>query len=392
MRIALDARAASHPQRGGFKTYTEGLIQGLAEVDGSNQYVLYVDRDYHPGFPLPKNFDVKVVSSKPRLIGAGWREQVALPRLLRRGKYDLAHFPCNTAPMHYSIPFVVTIHDLIPVLYSPRVLSSLHRTDLHQFCIKMYVRALIGVAARQARRVITVSQASRQDLIERYHIIPEKILVVPQAPGVAFKPHEPSQARQIVASEFGIREEYLLALGSADPRKNVTAVIQVYADLPSALREKYRLVLVLAHATLRERIRSLIAVKGLVDRVTVLVNPPELVGLYNAATVFVFPSLYEGFGMPVLEAMACGTPVVASNCSSIPEVVGEAALLVDPTQSAKIAEAVQKILADDVLRMELRDRGLRRAAQFSWERTARETLRVYESCPGYSREHQAERS
>jgi glycosyltransferase involved in cell wall biosynthesis len=150
--------------------------------------------------------------------------------------------------------------------------------------------------------------------------------------------------------------------------------------LDTNLRQRYRLVVVLAHSALRHRLESLVASSGIVGRVTFLNSPSQLVWLYNAAAVFVFPSLYEGFGIPALEAMACGTPVVASNRSSIPEVVGDAALLVDPTQPAEIASAVQRVLTDARLRKELRERGLERAAQFSWERTARETLAVYEAC------------
>src|SRR5262245_2637439 len=168
----------------------------------------------------------------------------------------------------------------------------------------------------------------------------------------------------------------MLAIGSADPRKNLASLIRAYAQLPTELIERYRLALVWSHRSLQDRLLTLARELGVADRITSVHGPTDqqLCQLYSAASVFVFPSLYEGFGLPPIEAMACGAPVVSSNTSSLPEVLGDAALLVDPTSTAGIAQAIAAVLTDPALREDLRRRGLARAGQFSWEQTARQTL------------------
>jgi glycosyltransferase involved in cell wall biosynthesis len=196
-----------------------------------------------------------------------------------------------------------------------------------------------------------------------------------------FVPQPSRQAKDVVASEFGIHGDYILTIGSSDPRKNVKAAIEAYFRLSPELQECYSLVVVLAHGALRERLTAQVDSLGLAGRVLFLNSQPhdKLVWLYSAASLFLFLSLYEGFGMPPAEAMACGTPVIVSNLSSLPEVVGDAGVLVDPKDPPAVANAVAAVLQNAALRASLSDRGLRQAAQYSWERTARETEAVYKA-------------
>jgi glycosyltransferase involved in cell wall biosynthesis len=231
--------------------------------------------------------------------------------------------------------------------------------------------------------VITVSRQSCQDLIKYLPVNPKKINVIPEAASLHF--HPLNEAEYLPALErHGIRRPYILSVGSLEPRKNLLRLLEAYARL-----EGSRPSLVIAGA--RNYWKSSPVVEtvsrlGLEQHVrfTGYVEDADLPALYSAASLFVFPSLYEGFGLPVLEAMACGTPVVTSSVSSLPEVAGDAALLVDPRDVDAIASAMRRILDDSDLAADLRARGLARAAQFSWERTARETLAVYEKVLGKS--------
>jgi glycosyltransferase involved in cell wall biosynthesis len=377
LRIAIDARAASHPQRGGFKTYTEGLILGLTCVDHDNQFILYTERPGNLGFGLPGNFAVKVIPGRPRLLGAGFREQILLPLQLRRDAVDVAHFPCNTGPLIFRGRGVVTAHDLIPLYSSPEPSERRGQQSVYQSLLRLYARWVVPRTVRSATYVITGSSASKQDIIARIGLPTDRIIVIPYAHSERFRPLDRQQAADVVRSAYGVESRYVLALGSADPRKNVVSIIEAYAGLPPTFRRNYQLVVVLSHGALRSSLERIVERLGLTGRVRFLEGPSSLLELFNASVLFVFPSLYEGFGLPVLEAMACGTPVITSRTGALLEVSADAAILVDPTDVGQIKQAIESVLTNPDLRSALAERGLARAREFSWERTARQTLEVY---------------
>lgn len=212
-----------------------------------------------------------------------------------------------------------------------------------------------------------------------YRIDPRKLFVIPLGYAPIFRVIGRQQAKGIAEKTFGIEGRFILALGSADPRKNLQGVIRAYQMLNDDLKSQYRLTLVLNHADVEERVNKEITRYELKDRVSLVMRPSqeELVALYNAADVFLFPSFVEGFGLPALEAMACGTPTIVSNRSSLPEVTGDAGLLVSPDDPQEIAAQLERVLTNQSLKIELSERGLRRAGHFSWQRTARMTLDVY---------------
>jgi glycosyltransferase involved in cell wall biosynthesis len=293
-------------------------------------------------------------------------EQALLPRSAARAGVDLLHSLASTAPLRGRFRRVVTIHDLIYARF-PEAHSGLREKGM---------RVLVPQAARRSDRVIVDSQSTRSDLIELLGIATERIDVVPLGLG-AVRRAAPLPERE-TRSRFQLGErEVVLSLSAKRPHKNLLALIEALARIPS----EHRPLLVLPgyptayEHELRERARAL-GVAGDV-RFPAWVSAEELEGLWGLARAFVFPSLYEGFGLPVLEAMARGVPVACSSASSLPEVAGDAALLFDPHEEGAIAQAVSRLLGDDELRGRLRTLGLTQAERFTWERTARATLESY---------------
>lgn len=379
MRIGIDARFLTHPQAGGFKTYTENLVAALARVDSENEYLLYLDRSPHDGLPLPRqsNFATRVVPGTWPLFGMPWREQVRLARQAARDRLDLLHSPSLTAPFWLACPSVVTIHDMI--WRFAEKFSGRKPTSGKRQLMDWYYRWVPQVAARNAAAIITVSNASKDSIREHLGVPPDRVFVTYEAASPIYRPLKDMEQLAVLRRKYDLPPHFVLAMGSADPRKNIATLVRAYARLPEELQAKYPLAIVWTHRFLAASLEEQIAALGLREGVRFLerVSDDDLVGLYNAAALFVFPSRYEGFGLPLLEAMACGTPVVAANNSSIPEIVGDAARLVNAESALAIADAITELLTDLALRRTLVEYGFKRAAGFSWDRCARETIAVY---------------
>jgi glycosyltransferase involved in cell wall biosynthesis len=378
MRIGIDARFLTHPQKGGFKTYTENLVAALACVDDGNEYVLYVDRapDQTTKIPQHPNFTYKVLKQLPG-IGMPWREQVALSLRTAGDKIDLLHSPCLTAPLVHACPLVMTIHDMIWLF--PQQYSRSGKSSLQWKLMEWYQLTIPRIASRRAKAILTVSQVSKDDIVKYLDVDPGLIHVTHGAVSSSFRPIADAEKAQSLRTKYGLDSKFILALGSSDPRKNIATLVYAYALLPENLRAEYHLAIVWTAPVLATSISEIIEDLNISPFVHFLFQVPneDLVFLYNEASLFVFPSLYEGFGLPVLEAMACGTPVIAANTSSIPEIAGEAALLVEAEDTKGISGAMEQVLSDDRLASEMVQKGLMRNAMFSWEKCARETLMVY---------------
>ncbi len=380
MRIGIDARFLTHPQCGGFKTYTECLVAALAIVDADNRYILYVDRppDEDAAVPRAENFELRIVPGALPMIGMLLREQVRLPRQIARDRLDLFHSPVLTAPLHIGCPLVLTLHDMIwrfPGVYNDRRPRALRRR-----LMDAYYRSIPERAARKAAIILAVSQASKSDIVRILGMAEEKVIVTHEAARGVFQPLKDRRQLEAVRTRFNLPPEFIMGICASDPRKNLDTLVEAYAVLPSDLRKKFPLVVMWGHDRLTGTLAKRITELGLDGQVLFRRLGPkaeEMALLYNAATLFVFPSLYEGFGLPPLEAMACGTPVVVANNSSIPEVVGDAAVLVDASDAGNLASGIAEVLADETRRAELSTKGMARAAVFSWERCARETVEAY---------------
>ncbi len=292
-------------------------------------------------------------------------EQCVQPFVLRRLGADLAHGPVFVAPLAAPCPVVVTVHDLSFVRF-PRLFRPANR---------LYLGALTRLSARRARRVIAVSAHAADETAHLLGVPRARIDVVYHGVDPQFRPL-PAETVQRFRAAAGLPERFVLFLGTLEPRKNLVRLVEAFARLRDPA---LKLVIAGGRGWYDEEVHARVEALELNDRVVFpgYVPAEDLPLWYNAAAVFAFPSLYEGFGMPVLEAEACGTPVLTSNCSALPEAAGNGALLVDPLQVEAIAAGLERLFHDETLRGELRQRGLAHAARFTWQQTAAETVAVY---------------
>jgi glycosyltransferase involved in cell wall biosynthesis len=292
---------------------------------------------------------------------------ILIPLYCRRSSIDLLHMPANLIPASAPCPVVVTIHDTI--LYQPnRKLTFWQRNYFLPACKR---------SAINAHLILTVSESSKNDIINTFNIPPEKIVVTNLAASAKFRVQTDDQIRAI--KEKYQLDRFILTVGSLETRKNLKRVFLAF----SHLHEKFPNLKLVHAGPINWQNDDLLSEPNRLDLKNDIlflgkVSEDDLISLYNAARVFVFPSIYEGFGLPVVEAMACGCPVVTSNVSSIPEVAGKAAFLIDPLDEQQIEDAIADIISDPDLASKLREAGLERATHFSWERCAKETLKVYQ--------------
>jgi glycosyltransferase involved in cell wall biosynthesis len=310
-------------------------------------------------------------------LPVGWMT-VGLPVRALIDRLSLCHFPSGIVPYRFPVPAIVTGFDL-----------TWHRmAHLFEPALSDLLRAAYGVSMRRADHVIAVSECTRRDLMGLYGTPPDRITVVPLAPDPLMRPLDP-QVAAATCTRYDLTRPYLLYVGSFYPNKNLPSLLRAYHAAFEARADRPQLILV-GPPSPREALEALMAsarATGLSDHVRYLGYVPraDMPALYSGALAFVFPSLYEGFGLPPLEAMACGTPVVCSKAASLPEVVGDAALVFDPADEDEISAALARIVADESLREDLAGRGLARSRHFSWERTASETWAVYERVIGERR-------
>jgi glycosyltransferase involved in cell wall biosynthesis len=380
LRIGINALFLQRPATGSGQ-HLFHLLEGLDAYDKENTYALLSPRfrrAYSVSWPhLSDRFrNVEVVSMLARLgenVEKAWWEQIGLQNSGRREKVDILHCPYFASPLFPIFPTVVTIHDVIPLILKDYAYRR--QTVLYN--------ALVSAAAKRAQAIIAVSQCSKRDIERTLHIASHKIHVIGNAVDESFRPIHDSWLLGSVRERYNIAERYVLYFGGFDLRKNVPRLIRSYAQLPTKLRGEHQLVIagrlnLLGHPVYPDP-RPLIRELDLDGQVilTGQIREQDKVPLYSGATAFVFPSLYEGFGMPVLEAMACGVPVLTSNGSALPEVAGDAGLLVDPTSESEIAAGIERLLEDEALRSELAARARERSRFFTWRQVAEQTVEVY---------------
>jgi glycosyltransferase involved in cell wall biosynthesis len=360
----------------GIGTYIRNIVRELARFDRETDYVLICqEADREVAASLGENFRTSVDTSGPYTI----REQFSLPFSLLRTRAHVFHEPHYVLPPLTPCRSVVTIHDCIHLRF-PQYLPK--RGAL------AYARAQMGSAARRSHRILTVSEASKRDILYYFSVPPEKITVIPNAIDERFSTEPAEDDVRRVTERYQLDGDFVLYVGNVKPHKNVERLIEAFSLLRKGGREDLKLVIIGDEISKYPGLRRLVHRLQLDRQVRFLGFVPDatLAALYGLASVFVFPSLYEGFGLPPLEAMAFGTPVVTSNVSSLPEVVGDAALLIDPLSPSEISAAIARVLDDDALRAELVRRGYERVRTFSWARSVKRIREVYsELCPGASR-------
>ncbi len=347
----------------GIASYIYSLLPHLPATATEMECTVFLSEKRYGGAPGLRLQVSRLPTDRPA-VRILW-EQALLPLVARREGIDLLHNMAFVGPVASTCPFIVTVHDL-SFLFYPHSFRPLRRS---------YLRLFARISVRRARRVIAVSESTKRDLVETYGISPAKIDVVHNGVDGSFQPL-PSDQVAAFRRQKGLPDRFVLFVGTLEPRKNIVGLLDAYAKLPEG---RPPLVLVGGKGWFYDEIFCRVEALGLNNEVRFagFVPTEELPLWFNAADLFVYPSMYEGFGLPPLEAMACGTAVITSTTSSLPEVVGQAGQLVDPTDSDALAAAMSKVLGDRDLRREMEAAGLEQAAGFSWGEAARKTVDSY---------------
>ena len=365
MRVAIDARKLHDF---GIGTYTRNLLRHLARIDHDSEYVLLCHQsDLGIGAQLGTNFRTVLEPSPNYSI----REQIHVPWVLQRERPDVFHAPHYVMPPAVRCRSLVTIHDCIHLMF-PQYLPNR--------AAYVYARAAMWGATRRSDRILTVSEASKRDIVHFLNVRPEKIVVVHNAIDERFRVTPSEEAVARVRERYQLDHRFVLYVGNIKPHKNLVRLIEAFDGLRKRGFDELTLLIIGDEISKLPALRRAVHSHKLHKHVRFLGYLPDdqLAILYRLAAVFVFPSLSEGFGLPPLEAMACGAPVVTSNVSSLPEVTGGAAVLVDPYDVESIVDGIARVLSDPALREELRVKGIARAQEFSWERSVARTRGIYQ--------------
>ncbi|MFC2054636.1 glycosyltransferase family 4 protein [Chloroflexota bacterium] len=370
MRIGIDATALP-PQPGGAGNYIIQLIRSLASLETDSHFTVFAYQSGYGLFDVPTSpqLDWFLFPDKSPARRLLW-EQTTLPRLVRRSNVALLHSLHYTKPLSLSCASVVTFHDMTFFLYP----------HLHTRSKRIFFPTAIRLSARLADALIAVSENTKKDAVRLLGVPGDKITAIPHGVGEEFHPITDTRLLEDIRRKYSLPQDFILNVGVVEPRKNLTLLLKSYQRLHSQ-GISLPLVIVGGLGWMYEDVFRLVESLGIKEQVhfTGYVSSHDLPIVYNLSRVFVYPSIYEGFGLPPLEAMACGTPVITTAVSSMPEHVGDAGILIPPQDEKALTNALQKLINDSTIQEELSSKGPERASQFTWKRTAQETLKVYQS-------------
>ena len=367
MRFSIDAHTIGRHLTGN-EVYVRNLLENYARLDRESQFVVYVCSE-QAASAIPNRFEKRYVAVNPFV-----RLGVHLSQLLMSDKPDLLHVQ-YTAPLYCPVPLVVSVHDV----------SYLERPEYFTASRRWQLQLSVGNTVPRAARIVTPSEFSRQRILSAYKLDPDLIDVIYNAVSPEFRPISPTAAFTRVSNRFGVQWPFVLCVGDLQPRKNQIGLISAFAELLQERPELPHHLLLVGKPTLfAPKVYEAAKQSGIADRIhfTGFVNDEDLLYLYNAAEIFVFPSFYEGFGLPILEAQACGRAVACSNTSAMPEVADSAALLFDPNSQEEMRLAMRDLLIDPELRQRMERLGQKNVSRFSWEKAASKTLDVYYDVAG----------
>ena len=358
-RIAIDARWLV----GGIGTYTRHLLRGLKE-SGKGFLVRAITREQHKAEVEGICDEISILNTPIYTA----REQWMLPRIA--SGHDLLHVPHYNAPIFVGVPLVITLHDVIH-LSDP--------SSRRSYKSRLYAWPMLKIVTRRAQHVITVSEYSRKQIINRLRVAPAKVTAIHNGVNRDLVPLDPQQARNAVAATVKSNDPYVLYVGSLKTYKNVSVLLNAFAQHCDVARTNHRLLIVGDGSKKKEALMREAAALRIASRITIVhgVDQSLLSAMYSAADVFVMPSTMEGFGLPVIEAMACGTPVISSDATCLPEVGGDAALYFDPRNPEQLARHLAAMLASSEMRQQFREKGLQRARQFTWQDSVKKHMDVY---------------
>lgn len=368
MRIGLDGRASKWYRGTGIGNYTYQLISNLSKEDKHNDYIIFMPEDSDLEFKPVRNFNIKNISSSKR---DNFWDEVNIPNILGDNEVDIYHVPQNGIglPNKKICPFVITLHDVIPLKMPETVGENYLRIFNEE----------IPEIVKKCDGIITVSNYSKKDIAETLSFPEDKIYVTYLSNEKIYKRENSEYSKILMRNHYGIEGDYILYVGGFSPRKNILGLIRAYSYLVQKYNIKEKLVIAGKKGKSYEMYRDEAAKLRVENKVLFpgFIELNHMPYLYSASELFVYPSFYEGFGLPPIEAMACMVPVITSNVTSIPEIAGDAAILVDPYDTDKLAEEMRRVLCDDSLRKKLILRGLSKVSKLSFRKTARETLEIY---------------
>lgn len=368
MKIGIEARWITY-NKTGFGNYALNLLKELGNIDDKNEFLVYLNSDFSNNEIFSKpNFKKRVIKTPP-----GIYKHISIPLdiITKKRKFDFFHFLYNAPSLLLPCPFILTIHD-VSYKYIPNMLSKRNLLSIN-------TQLLLN--AKKASKIITVSESSKKDIINFYKIPEEKIKVIYEGVDDSFRPMNGDQERRGIVEKYGLPSKFLLYVGTYLPHKNLETLLYAYHELRR--NQKISQVLVLAGKKGRnyDVISHLISKLCLDKDVKTIgfVRDEDLPYIYNLSDLFIFPSIYEGFGLPLLEAMACGVPVISSDTSCLPEIGGNAALYFSPKEIEELARKIFSVITNKNLRNDLIARGFRRAKLFSWKTMAEKTLHLYQN-------------
>jgi glycosyltransferase involved in cell wall biosynthesis len=372
MRIGIEAQRIFRPKKHGMDVVAIELIRNLQQIDRKNEYVVFCNKGVKDDTIVESpNFQINKFSA---LTYADW-EQLYLPLEVKKQKLDLLHCTANTAPLRCKIPILLTLHDII-------YLENVNfKGTAYQNLGNLYRRWLVPKIAKKASLILTVSQFEKENILRRLQLQEDKVEVLYNGVSPQFNANYPAQQIEAFRNQYSLPSQYIMFLGNTAPKKNTFNVIKAYVDLCTEFHNEIPMVLLDYRKELVVKILEELKQPGLLNRFIFPGYVPhhQIPLMYNAATVFLYPSLRESFGLPILEAMACGTPVITSTTSSMPEIAGDAARLVDPFNFKEISFAMNDILTHDSVQKSYKEKGMQRAKAFTWKASAEKLLGIYES-------------
>lgn len=368
MKIGIDGRAAKWYRGTGIGTYTYQLINCLNRIDNINNYLLFAPENSEYNIYLKKNFTINNISKGNK---DNFWDEVNIPNILKDKDISLYHVPQNGVglPLEKKCSFIITLHDVIPYKM-PETVSDRY--------LKIFSEQ-IPLIVSKCDGIITVSNNSKKDIIKAFNFPKDKIYVTPLAAEDIYKPLNKTLSKNIIKKIYSIEEDFILYVGGFSPRKNILGLIESFSKLLYYHKKNIKLVIAGKKGKSYDLYKKRVEELNICDSVIFpgFISLEYLPYLYNAAKLFVYPSFYEGFGLPPIEAMSCGTPVIGSNLTSIPEVLGDSALLINPSNIDDLLDSMLKLLNDKELRERLIISGLIRTSELTWEKTAKKTIIAY---------------
>lgn len=368
MKIGIDGRAAKWYRGTGIGTYTYQLITNLSKYDSSNQYLTFLPKNSN--LKLGDNFSIKYTSDSSN--NSFW-DNVKVPNLLNDFNMELYHVPQNGVGLSDNVncPKTITLHDIIP-LKMPETVSDRY--------LKIFNEEIPKILDN-CDGIITVSEFSKLDIASEFNFPIEKIFVTPLAAEDIYRPINRSYCKNIIKDKYHIDNNFILYVGGYSPRKNIIGIMEAFSLLNKNLKKDLKIVITGRKGLSYERYRDRAIQLGISDYVifTDFIPLEDLPLFYNASEFLIYPSFYEGFGLPPLEAMACGTPVIASNVTSVPEVCKNSAILVNPNDVDELSYSIERVLTDSFLKLTMIERGLNTSNKYSWKNTALDTIKAYKN-------------